>query len=386
MQLHDARSIPVANTTISLSPCWSPEWDAAGESRPSPLLGNDTAECVQVTTAPPLATATAYKLVVPVGARTNRLSGPLSAPLTVDLTGLQPFRFAFLSGQEVYAVRYTRVGLQLRLGLSANSTVEALGAAIKVQRVATLDGPLGDTADGSAANPAVDVSKVSAPRVGATNASSSSLSTAACTQGIECLKLDASGRRRRLQTAPKMPPASAASTTDALATYRGKAGTDLPFNITRLGPGVVQLTIPLEPLWVVSVAVNASDAVRDAFDQPLQASTGLFATAVLDGFLVQPDTQPRPPHVVSTSNGPRALVLLDASEDAWDGTWPVLMRRWQYAAKSWDQGGTVREVSAWSVPVRAESQRQALLGHLQQGNGGIYGKVGVFLVFSCSAW
>lgn len=369
LQLQDDRGVVVPNANLSLAQCPPPLWDV--NTRPSPLLGDDAAECVQVTISPPLQPNSAYKLVLPVGTRTNRLSGPLSTPLTVDLAGLQPFRFAFLSGSDAYAVQYTRVGLQLRLGLSPNSSVEQLGRAIRVQQVATLDAPL-DDGSGDAGNPPQVVNPGSVPGKGSIDTPSKPATT--CMSGAECFPVDASGRRRLLGVA-KMP--STPSAADALAPYRNRSGTDIPFNITRLGPGLVQLTLPLEPLWVVSVSVRASDAVRDVFDQPLQASSGIFATAALDGFLVQPDTQPRGARVWDGGalNGPGALVLLDGSDDAWDGMWPVLMRRWQRAAKSW--GSPVNEVAAWSIAVETQPQRQVLLGHLQSGGAVSYGKVRV---------
>lgn len=371
LQLQDARGGAVQGTNLSLAPCTPRPWIST-DAKPVALLGDDADECVQVTIAPPLKPATAYQLVLPAGSSINRLSGPLSAPLAVHVTGLQPFRFDFVRGRDAYAVAYRRVALQLRLGLLNSTSIDALGRAIRVQHVATLDAPLQD-AD-TPTTPTV-VQPI-APDIVPVTMGNASLAlprptTASCAAGAACL--DASGRRLLGAPIPKQPSVSGA---DALAPYFGASGTPLQFNITRPSPGVVQLTIPLQPLWVVSVSVDATSSVRDAFDQPLQASSGVFATAALDGFMVQPDTQPKTSRYgdAGMMNGPRGLVLVDGS-DAWDGAWPVLTRRWQRVPKSWDQGGSIRDVSAWSIAVGSPSQRRALLGQLQSGVAVSYGKV-----------
>ncbi|KAG2491821.1 hypothetical protein HYH03_009778 [Edaphochlamys debaryana] len=375
---------------VVVSPCVSPrrDWSVASSAvmdrrraaassspsaspsaTPSPSLDLNTS-CAQVAPAEELAANTRYTLRLPKGSRYHALAGPLGQAQEQPLGGLRRFRLPLQGFADMkdprWGLRYRRLDLWLPHGLSEDTHLAALEAAI---RVCDLSG------SGSGSGSAAGRRRVLASDDGeAGDAASENPHRASILvagenhAGQETDTDQTSHPTTTTTTAPTTTttttPATARSAL-GLPQWLGGACTPLPggSRLTRVSRGRARLSVPgLAPGGRYRVEVAASEGVRDGYGQALEASSTEFYMNYVDYSLAPPMAEP--------------IAVLEAGVDE--------LAAWPYAAHPpsprdrTDSGGLYSgraayydKLAAWSPDLSSQEGVTALMALLHRSGEGV---------------
>lgn len=104
-----------------------------GKCRPVKVIRRDGINGFTLIPPQPLQFDTVYNITLPKGVVVSNVSGPTKADITVQISGLRPFEFNFIQGQERAVIQSTQVSLFVRHGLpEGTATVSQIQQAIAV--------------------------------------------------------------------------------------------------------------------------------------------------------------------------------------------------------------------------------------------------------------